>query len=111
MHVLDSNGTAISVPQPLKQLSQSQRTVVLKRFTVDRHIHVRFREAEKLRSQLGRNGARQAKWINLGDAMSTYAVKSRQQVNPVLHHRDFRISQPPVRAWAGGRGGIKNRGR
>ena len=36
----------------LEQLSQRQRSIVLKRFAVDRKIHIRIREAEKPRHQI-----------------------------------------------------------
>src|SRR5262249_6401023 len=59
VHVLDADGTAISVAQSLEERPERERTVILKSFALDRQVHIGFGKAEEFGLEFRRNWLRQ----------------------------------------------------
>ena len=94
VHVLDADGAAVSVAQALEEAAQREWSVVLKRFALDRQLHVRLGEPQKLGLKFWRNRLRQAERVHLRNPVAAHTVEADEQVNAILEGRTDRTGSP-----------------
>src|SRR5262245_47616471 len=99
VHELHADRSAIRVPEPFKDLTQSEPAAAAHRLTGEEAVHIGFRQTVKIKIELRRYCARNSQRIELRGHVSSNTIISNELVDTFLENRSrgfFRNSPIPT---------------
>src|SRR4030095_530849 len=87
VHELHTDRSAIRIPEPFKDLTQSEPAAAAHRLTSEEAVHIGFRQIVKIKIELGRCCAWNSQRIELRGHMSAHTIISNELVDTFLKNR------------------------